>query len=163
MSAAVLFLDIRAAYYRVIRQLVSSVSPQEGIARLLLYFDLGTTRPDDLLHELNEEAAAADIGVPEDLQELLAEATSSTWFTTIFRSELHESLAGSRPGDGLADIIFAMIFRRIIAKVKQDVLEHFEIEDEEEIQDYKLFYDINPPKRDHPQYWTSFGRTIWRR
>lgn len=63
MSAAVLFLDIRAAYYRVIRQLVSSVSPQEGIARLLLYFDLGTTRPDDLLHELNEEAAAADIGV----------------------------------------------------------------------------------------------------
>lgn len=63
----------------------------------------------------------------------------------------------------MADIIFAMIFRRIIAKVKQDVLEHFEIEDEEEIQDYKLFYDINPPKRDHPQYWTSFGRTIWRR
>ena len=141
MSAAVLFLDIRAAYYRVIRQLVSSVSPQEGIIRLLMYFDLEATNRDDLLRELQEDDAAEEIGVPRDLQELLSEAMSSTWFTTIFRSEVHESLAGSRPGDGLADVIFAMIFRRIMAKVKKDVMEHFEVDDAEISHDYKYFYD----------------------
>lgn len=49
----------------------------------------------------------------------------------------------------MADIIFAMIFRRITAKVKQDVVEHFEVDDDAVPQDYRFFYD-NPESQRPP-------------
>lgn len=143
LSAAVLYLDIKAAYYRVIRQIVvSSQSAKESVARLLLYFDLNNTCVDDLLSELDGRPVVDELEVPDHLASLLEESLSSTWFTTIYRTNIHESLAGSRPGDGMADVIFAMIFRRIMVEVKSDLAEHFEMHDDVWVPNYRAMDEI---------------------
>ena len=143
LTSAVLFLDVKAAYYRVTRQIVvSSQSPRESIERLILYFDMGYTKVDDLMVELSEQTAADEVGVPPELAAVLSEALSSTWFTTVLRNDLYESLAGSRPGDGLADVIFALVFRRLMNKVKNDIMEHFDIHDDYQGEHYKTFSAI---------------------
>ena len=51
---------------------------------------------------------ARAIGVPEHLCALLRETLSNTWFVTERRNTVYECLAGSRPGDALADIVFPL-------------------------------------------------------
>ena len=56
-STGVLFLDIKSAYYRVVRQLTTGRGNQEdSIARMMQYFDLGETDPQSLFQKIAERA-----------------------------------------------------------------------------------------------------------
>ena len=117
-SAGVLFLDVKAAYYRVVRQLAATLSnSDEDICRVLQYFDLPPEHLQDLLQELQRESECKSSDVPPPLESLVAELLSGTWFMTETKQGLCESLAGSRPGDGLADIVFGFVFKRVMTKV----------------------------------------------
>lgn len=96
-SAGVLFLDVKAAYYRVIRQLAATLSnSDEDICRVLQYFDLPPEHLQDLLQELQRESECKSSDVPPQLESLVAELLSGTWFMTETKQGLCESLAGSR-------------------------------------------------------------------
>ena len=120
-SSGILFLDIRAAYYRVIRQFAAAPeSPEwteERLARLFSFFNLDVADYRALRDGLAEGSEFLQSGVPHQLEHLASEMLSSTWFVTPTRASLHKSLAGSRPGDGLADLIFGYVFKRIMKKV----------------------------------------------
>ena len=110
-SVGVLFLDVKAAYYRVVRQLAATLSnSDEDISRVLRYFELPPEHLQDLLSELHHDSECRASEVPPQLEGLVAELLSGTWFMTATKQGLCESLAGSRPGDGLADIVFGCIF-----------------------------------------------------
>ena len=90
-STGTLFLDIRSAYYRVIRQLAATLSnSDEDICRVLQVFDLAPEHLDDLLKELHGASACSDSGVPDGLETMLAEMLSGTWFLTRTKNELCE-------------------------------------------------------------------------
>ena len=117
-SVGVLFLDVKAAYYRIIRQLVVEGRGTESITRVMRYFELGATELQDLLAEINETPEGQTSNLTQHQELLLEELLSSTWFTAQHRSEVLESLAGSRPGDGLADLVFGFVFKRIMRRIR---------------------------------------------
>ena len=128
-SAGVLFLDIKSAYYRVVRQLVTSrSSDMESITRMMHYFDIGSTDPQALLQKIAERVNEQEEELDRQREILLEEMLSSTWFTSKRRKDLVESLAGTRPGDGLADIVFGMVFHKITKKITSRLQELLDIQ-----------------------------------
>ena len=130
-STGILFLDVKAAYYRVIRQLAVRGSEANSIERVMSHFDLGATELQELLVEAHgiPEGRVSNFTNHQEL--LLEELLSGTWYTAQHRSQIHESLAGSRPGDGLADLIFGMVFKRILRRVNERLDEALQIDEVE--------------------------------
>ena len=157
LSAGVLFLDVKAAYHRVVRELVVDMDDDgHSFSRLLEFFHMGDTSEAELLAAVSDESAAKALGIPDHLCHLLRETLSNTWFVTERKSTLVECLAGSRPGDGLADVVFAMIFRKILRCVQDDFQEQFGEQDYEACMDYDIF-EGNVPKASVP----SFLDIVW--
>ena len=143
-SVGVLFLDVKAAYYRVVRQLAATLSnSDEDISRVLRYFELPPGHLQDLLSELHHDSECRASEVPPQLEGLVAELLSGTWFMTATKQGLCESLAGSRPGDGLADIVFGFIFKRVLSRVVDEASSLFDWEPCEIVRDFDL--TIPPP------------------
>ncbi len=114
-SVGILYVDVKSTYYRVVRQLtVRGGDNHDTIRRTLEFFELGDTSLQDLINELAETPECIQSGVDSHYEEILQELLSSTWFTSRRQDVLYESLAGSRPGDGLADVVFAYAFKRIL-------------------------------------------------
>ena len=129
LNAGILFLDIRSAFYRVVRQLAAnSTFSDEGVARLFQYFDINSRDMHHLMAELQHESVTSRGGTPAEQEALLEELLASTWFTTPQRRQVMETLAGSRPGDGLADLVFGFVFQRILERVTTHIREFFQIE-----------------------------------
>ena len=124
-SVGILFLDIKSAYYRVVRQLLTSRGDNgASIERLMEYLDLHDTEPDDLRQAIAVRTAEGEEFLQRQQELLLEEAMTST---STRRTELLESLAGSRPGDGLADIAFGLIFQRLMKIVLHKIREELDI------------------------------------
>ena len=83
------------------------------------YFDLGETDPQSLFQKIAARAQSNEEELDRQREILLEEMLSSTWFTSRHRAKIVESLAGSRPGDELADIVFGLVFHRILKKVTE--------------------------------------------
>ena len=150
-STGVLFLDIKAAYYRVVRQLTTRRGNQaDSIARMMQYFDLGETDQQSLFQKIAERAHAGEEELDRQREILLEEMLSSTWFTSRHRTRVVESLAGSRPGDGLADIVFGLVFHRIMAKVTEKLHELLHISPHVVHGAFDLSTEPDIPPRDAP-------------
>ena len=77
----------------------------------------------DLLEAIQQQSAIKTAGADTHNELLLEELLQNTWFTTPSRRHLTESLAGTRPGDGLADVVFSFVFHRLLDKVHQELHE----------------------------------------
>ena len=111
----------------MVRQLAATLSnSDEDICRMLRYFDIPPAHLQGLLDELRQGSECRVSEVPPQLESLVAELLSGTWFMTASKRGLCESLAGSRPGDGLADIVFGFIFKRVMARVV-DMVSDFDL------------------------------------
>ena len=118
-STATLFLDVKSAFYRVIRQLATQVTnSDEDVCRVLAYFAIDPEDMPDLWEEIRRPSECQTSAIPPRMEAVLEELMSGTWFTTPSKRHLVEVMAGSRPGDGLADIVFGFIFKRIMARVR---------------------------------------------
>ena len=126
-STAILYLDVKSAYYRVIRQLASNLTySDEDIAKVMQHFDLEPEEMHHLMEEIQQRSALRQAGGGVQDELLLEELLQNTWFTTSSQRHITESTAGTRPGDGLADVVFSFVFQRILAKVHhelQDILQ----------------------------------------
>ena len=124
LSTALLFVDVKSAYYRVIRQLASNLTCSDAdIAKVMRHFDLEPDAMHDLLEEIKEQSALNEAGADIHQELLLEELLQNTWFTTCSRRHVTESLAGTRPGDGLADVVFSFVFHRLLKRVHQELQE----------------------------------------
>ena len=105
------FFDVRAAYYRVLRQLLARVGDHEHAFRRLMH-ELGvpTSALSELALKLDQVGALADAGVPEHMQHLLVDAMQGTWFRIDCGAAMTITSRGVRPGDCLADVLFSFTF-----------------------------------------------------
>ena len=116
-TAAVIFGDVRSAFYLTLRQLtVGATCCYEDAAKLAQRFGL-SEEVMGLLHKaLNGEAAQQNLGSTEMQTGLLKQALSGTWFAQ--REDcLIATKRGSRPGDSWADVCFNVLFTEVVKQI----------------------------------------------
>ena len=110
---AVLFVDIQAAYYEASRVLLFqgdpdlSQPPGEHLSHL-----------SSLVSVLVQEGALQMLGVPHEEIALLQDCVASHWTLSGSRN-VYLASRGSRPGDGLADILFGALFAIALRHIRQ--------------------------------------------
>ena len=104
---AVVVFDVKQAYYRALRQLVVDCDSDEGLLRVLHGLEL----PAAALVELRDMLAAAASDSPlagqQHLTALLRDLMTKTWFRFDSHQFLTVTHKGTRPGDPVADVLFA--------------------------------------------------------
>ena len=116
LPTAVLFVDIRSAFYTVIRQSFTSL-PTDNAAFLKAMTVMGMM-PDDinrLLQVTHQDAVAHRLSL--HMQHLLRDLMSQTFFTLPGLELPCQTTRGTRPGDPIADVLFNMCMTAILAEV----------------------------------------------
>ncbi|CAE7236988.1 CFDP2 [Symbiodinium sp. KB8] len=108
---AIVFYDVRAAYYQVLRECLTGDELDDKV--LLRFFHrLGV--PDsafaELASQLSKIAVLPECGCSPHLVALIREVFTGTWFRMDRHVPLVATAAGVRPGDPLADVMFAVSF-----------------------------------------------------
>ena len=122
-SVATLFVDVQAAYYEASRSLVfrgdSLGEVQEGLDTLHLA---------PLAQDLLASGALELLGVPEAERHLLQDCVAFSHWRLVSSERTYAATRGSRPGDGLADVIFGALFSIALQHIRrtcsQEQLEH---------------------------------------
>ena len=105
-SVAVLFVDIQAAYYEVSRRLIFQGEELSGELSPL---------PDHrhlecLVEHLRTSGALELLGISPDERALLRDCVEFSYWQLAGSRNVYLASRGSRPGDGLADILFGALF-----------------------------------------------------
>ncbi|CAE7611352.1 unnamed protein product, partial [Symbiodinium sp. CCMP2456] len=125
-TAAILFVDIAAAYYGVVREAIlgcrGSSCPLEQLVA-----SLGLTRADMQLLQvyIEQEPVLAQQEAPALFREVAEELHRNTWFILSGDTQVVETHRGTRPGGSLADILFSILFSRVLGRRCQTTLQPF--------------------------------------
>ncbi|OLP86094.1 hypothetical protein AK812_SmicGene32832 [Symbiodinium microadriaticum] len=121
-SYGLLFLDLREAFYRVVRPLlVGTGNKDEDIAAIVKAVSL----PPGVMHELHDylqgESLPREAGAPPWTDLGIAEALDGTWFRFQGGQQIVRTGIGSRPGDNMADVCFSFIFAKVLASIREEL------------------------------------------
>ena len=118
----VFFLDIKSAYYKLLRCLAIGPTCNESELAYLLH-TMGL--PEELMHNLQELVKRPDAlqaaGCPGWLQDFGVTFHRHTWFHIRDAEAATETLRGTRPGDGFADLLFSVVVGRILRDLERDL------------------------------------------
>ncbi|CAE6969206.1 unnamed protein product [Symbiodinium sp. CCMP2456] len=122
LSHAVIFLDLREAFYRIVRPLVTGFQgSDEEIAHILASVSL----PHGVMHDLKAHLESTSLferaGSSPWTAAATCEALQHTWFRFEQGELVTETGIGTRPGDNLADLIFSFVFARVLQQVRAKV------------------------------------------
>ena len=124
-SASILFLDTAAAYYRIIRELACGDIREDHTIRFLFH-RFGLTEQDmlELLDTIQDGGMLRQAGLPGALGKIVKDIHLHTWFVTRFSdgARVCSSLAGSRPGESWADLVFAHVYSRVLHQIQEHVV-----------------------------------------
>ena len=133
-SHALVFLDLREAFYRVLRPIsVGGHIPDSLLAKVAARLHLPSDAVADL-HALLQLPASTELaGMPKHLRRALQALHTNTHFRMHGQSDRVHTLIGSRPGDPFADVVFGYMFARILDIVEKrltdlQIIEVFEDE-----------------------------------
>ena len=105
---ALVFFDVRAAYYRLVRQLVIGMEETDAaMHRLLATLDLPSRALEELRGHLANMAAIPSAGTEAHAAKLAADLYRGTWFRLDQQAAVAFTRRGSRPGDPVADLVYA--------------------------------------------------------
>ena len=115
-SYAIIFLDLKEAFYRVLRPAVVGRDLDTGLIQKIMR-ESGV--PEEAIAELINALASRTVmqqaGTSKWLQAALGEMFSATWFQLSGQKDVVETSTGSRPGDSLADATFNLLFAHMLA------------------------------------------------
>ena len=121
--SAALFVDVQAAYYETSRQLLF-----HGDASMQSPADSRLWHLAELVHELATHGALAALGTPPEELALFLDCVSCSHWQLVGSDRVYVATRGSRPGDGLADILFGALFavalRHIRAACRSEQIWH---------------------------------------
>ncbi|CAE7029478.1 CPK2 [Symbiodinium sp. CCMP2592] len=105
-SWAALFVDIQAAYYEADRLLLFQGRDLDSALQ-------GLQLPRHV-HRLIQDGVLTGLGVPEDQVALLRDCVECSFWRMVGQPQAIIASRGSRPGDGLADVLFGALFAVIL-------------------------------------------------
>ncbi|CAE6923113.1 unnamed protein product, partial [Symbiodinium sp. CCMP2456] len=121
-SHAVIFLDLREAFYRIVRPKVTGFQGSEDdIQAVLRAVDLPPGLSHELHSHLRDSSLFRDAGASPWLDAVTCEALQHTWFRFEHGQLLTETGIGTRPGDNLADLIFSYVFAEVLKRTREVV------------------------------------------
>ena len=108
---AVVFYDVRAAYYQVLREcLVGGGANDRVLLQFFHRLGVPSTAIGELKDHLSKLAFLVDSGCSTHAVSMIQEIFVGTWFRLDHTVPLVATEAGVRPGDPLADLLFAITF-----------------------------------------------------
>ena len=122
-SAAVLFGDLKAAYHRVLPEMVvGKVLTAEARCALFERAGMDAGRAQQLAAVIeNQPSLLQERGVSEFWSALAAHWHKGNWFEVRGAMLLSRTLSGVRPGDAVADLIFVMLFVAVQKEIHKAV------------------------------------------
>ena len=122
-SSAVVFVDLKAAFYSVFRQsLIGGKWQSEDMAFLLSRLDVAAEDWADLIHTTENDNATRFLG--EHARKMLQDMFTATYFEMTAVEEKVATSRGTRPGDPVGDILFNMLFRLVLQDVRRGLQHH---------------------------------------
>ena len=124
-SCGILYLDLKEAFYRVLRPLTleSPWSDQE-ISTLAERLGLGPGVMAELHEHLRAPCAVAQAELPRHVRNHLTALHSDTWFFVHGQADVCRTTLGSRPGDCFADTVFGYLWARVLRQIEAQLVEH---------------------------------------
>ena len=120
---AIVYFDLKAAYYRMLRQLVVPMGkPQERFMRLLHSLQLPPQALEELKAHLVNLSSLELANVTPHTIALISDLFRGTWFRMERDEVLTLTARGSRPGDPLADVLFAFSLSAYIRSCEDALL-----------------------------------------
>ena len=118
-AMAVIFIDLKAAYYSVIKELYSS-DPDANDERFLqaLFGRLGlpTNAMSDFVKYVSRTCLMEDANIPWMVASIVRSTLERSWYQVPTSSALFAPATGTRPGDPLADILFSYAMADILGE-----------------------------------------------
>ena len=123
MCFSMTYYDVQSAFYRVVREaLLPTASDAESGERFLALLHNLAVPPEalrELVQHLQSMAVMAEARVSLHLQAQTADLFRGTWFRLDAGGPLVATFKGTRPGDPLADLLFAFSFAAYLRSSEQ--------------------------------------------
>ena len=121
-SYSLIFLDLREAFYRIIRPLITgSRFNDESFAQVAATLRLPADTLSVLHRHLQEDSLPALAGASQWASLSLSEILDCTWFRFRRGPKVVETGVGSRPGDNCADLVFSYLFACVLRDLRQEL------------------------------------------
>ena len=121
----IVFVDVQAAFYRVIRQLITPHQDDDrSLLQLFHRLGLPAKAIEALYEQLHKLSILTTIGVPAQLMAQIQDIMTATWFRIDMHAVLTLTACGTRPGDPAADLLFALAFGEFLRVISDDVSRH---------------------------------------
>lgn len=119
---AVFYLDIKSAYYRLLRRLaVGDACSPSDLSKLLTSLNIIESAQRDLHDLMSDPDAFTRMGCLDWLRRFGAAFHMNTWYHARGDSEITTTLRGTRPGDGYADLLFNAVLGHVLRTIEQDL------------------------------------------
>ena len=119
-SAAILFLDLKAAYYSVVKEMYSSVgnsSCERFLAALFRRLQLPEEALDDFVQLVSTTCLLDDANIGTTLQAMVRSTLEQSRYQIPNSPDVYAPSTGSRPGDPLADVLFSYAMADVLTEV----------------------------------------------
>ena len=127
VSSAVVFIDLKAAFYSVFRQsLVGGDWKAEEMQFLLSKLNIAEEDWSEIIQTTRQDDATPFLG--DHVRKMLQDMFTATFFEMTDVDAKIATHRGTRPGDPVGDILFNMLFRLILKDVRTDLQQHPEAE-----------------------------------
>ena len=115
-----LFLDLQEAYYRILRPLaVGGAWDDEQISAMAARLGLEGDTLSDLYENLKGPNALELARVPRTHRQYIQAIHTDTFFVMKGQRDRSRTLAGSRPGDSFADIVFGYLWAKLLKQYEK--------------------------------------------
>lgn len=126
-SCILIYLDIQAAYYQLIRQrAVDLTFSDDHIYLFLQRMGIDPIHIEELAKMLQQPSVLTESGCPDSLQGMVGEIHDGTWWTLAHDNTVVQTSKGTRPGDGFADVLWSLCFSKYLQRIN-DCLASLEI------------------------------------
>ena len=124
-SCSIIFLDLKEAFYRVLRPLaMQNRWDDQDIADVAQRLGLPPSIMEDLHRHLREPCALQQASLPPFLRNCITAIHTDTWFVVDGQdNDVCRTTAGSRPGDCFADTIFGYLWARVLRSLEQKCID----------------------------------------
>ena len=124
-ATALLFVDLEAAFYSVVRPLaLSGEWDDEILASMAARLHLPADTVHALYHHLQQPGATELAGMSSHEQRALRAFHTDTFFTVPAQTDVVKTHLGTRPGDAYADIVFGFLMARVLHAFQDQLQQH---------------------------------------
>eukprot|EP00435_Cladocopium_sp_Y103_P058160 s489_g20.t1 len=122
---SLIFLDLTEAFYRIVRPFaLGGCLSDEDIATIASRLGFA----EDTLHQFHDQlaqpSAIQQAGASPFVQRFLQALHSDTWFRIGADGPLVRTTIGSRPGDSYADVVFGLLWAKLLHRYEQILVAH---------------------------------------